>query len=102
MIKSLYEIPSNILLDKNNIKKINFDYAILNPPYLSIKEDNRFFTQKTKNLYAYFLENIINHSKGFISITPQSFTDGDNFNSLRELLLQEMDFIKIFCFDIVP
>ena len=79
-----------------------FDFAILNPPYVEVEPDNRFETAKARNLYAYFLERVIKLSKGFISISPQTFTHGQRFGSLRQLLLKNMMEISIYCFDNVP
>lgn len=79
-----------------------FDFAILNPPYLSVKKDPKFETSQCADLFAYFLENIIKNSKGFISITPQTFTNGKKYNPLRKLLLDNFEGLKIFCFDNVP
>ena len=78
------------------------DFVIVNPPYLATKIDSRFETSKSGDLYSYFLENIIKSSKGFISITPQSFTNAQKFKSLRRLLLNKFSNIKIFAFDNVP
>jgi hypothetical protein len=78
------------------------DFVIVNPPYLACKADNRFETSKAGDLYSYFLENIIKSSRGFISITPQSFTNARKFKSLRELLLANYNNLKIFTFDNVP
>jgi hypothetical protein len=78
------------------------DFVIVNPPYLACKADNRFETAKAGDLYAYFLENIIKSSRGFISITPQSFTNAQKFKSLRKLLLNSFHNLKIFTFDNVP
>lgn len=78
------------------------DFVIVNPPYLATKIDSRFETSKAGDLYSYFLENIIKSSEGFISITPQSFTNAKKFNSLRKLLLDNFNNIKIFTFDNVP
>lgn len=78
------------------------DFVIVNPPYLSCKADNRFETAKAGDLYSYFLENIIKSSTGFISITPQSFTNAKKFSSLRKLLLDKFPTLKIFTFDNVP
>ena len=78
------------------------DFVIVNPPYLACKADNRFETAKAGDLYSYFLENIIKSSKGFISITPQSFTNAKKFSSLRRLLLDRFPTMKIFTFDNVP
>lgn len=77
------------------------DYVIVNPPYLATKRDPRFETKDAGDLYSYFLENIIKTSKGFISITPQSFTNAAKFKSLRKLLLG-FGYLRIFCFDNVP
>jgi len=78
------------------------DFVIVNPPYLAVKIDSRFETSKSGDLYAYFLENIIKSSKGFISITPQSFTNAQKFKVLRKLLLDNFQNLKIFAFDNVP
>ena len=78
------------------------DFVIVNPPYLAAKIDSRFETSKAGDLYSYFLENIIKSSKGFISITPQSFTNAQKFKSLRKLLLNNFHNLKIFTFDNVP
>ena len=78
------------------------DYVIVNPPYLSTKIDYRFETSKAGDLYSYFLENIIKTSRGFISVTPQSFTNAKKFASLRRLLLERYKNLKIFAFDNVP
>jgi 23S rRNA G2445 N2-methylase RlmL len=64
------------------------DFVLVNPPYLSTVADSRFETAKAGDLYAYFMENIVKTSKGFISITPQSFTNAQKFDSLRNLLLK--------------
>ena len=78
------------------------DFVIVNPPYLAAKIDSRFETSKAGDLYSYFLENIIKSSKGFISITPQSFTNAQKFQSLRKLLLDNFTNLRIFTFDNVP
>ena len=78
------------------------DFVIVNPPYLKTKMDSRFETSKAGDLYSYFLENIIKSSKGFISITPQSFTNAQKFMTLRKLLLDKFNSLKIFTFDNVP
>ena len=79
------------------------DFVIVNPPYLGLKaEDSRFQTAKAKDLYAYFLENIAKTSKGFISVTPQSFTNANKFQSLRSLLLETYSTLKIYAFDNIP
>jgi len=78
------------------------DFVIVNPPYFNTTEDHRFETAKCTDLYAYFLENIIKTSKGFISITPQSFTNAEKFTPLRKILLNNFENLTIYCFDNVP
>ncbi len=78
------------------------DFVLVNPPYLATDIDVRFETSKAGDLYAYFLENIIKTSRGFISITPQSFTNAGKFKSLRKLLLDSYENLTIFTFDNVP
>lgn len=81
----------------------NHDYVIVNPPYLGLKsEDSRFETAKSKDLYAYFLENIIKTSTGFVSVTPQSFTNAGKFKGTRKLLLEKYPTLKIYSFDNIP
>mgnify|MGYP004656527685 CR=1 FL=1 len=91
------------LFDEYSLNKIpKHDFVIVNPPYLSTDENTKFETSKCSDLYAYFLENIIKTSKGFISITPQSFTNAAKFYSLRKLLLDKFSNITIYNFDNVP
>jgi hypothetical protein len=78
------------------------DFIIVNPPYLALSRDDRFETARSSDLYAYFLENIIKTSQGFISITPQSFTNAAKFRDLRALLLRNYSNLTIFNFDNVP
>jgi hypothetical protein len=78
------------------------DFVIVNPPYLATQADARFECSKAGDLFAYFLENIVKSSRGFISITPQSFTNARKFSSLRNLLLRNYKNLTIYCFDNVP
>jgi hypothetical protein len=87
----------------DNLSEIpKHDFVIVNPPYLALRSDKRFETAKASDLYAYFMENIIKTSKGFISITPQSFTNAKKFESLRKLILDKFNNLTIFNFDNVP
>jgi hypothetical protein len=89
--------------DDESLAKIpKHDYVLVNPPYLSTNRDLRFQTAEAGDLYAYFLENIIKTSKGFVSVTPQSFTNASKFRSLRGLLLSRFSNLTIFNFDNVP
>jgi tRNA1(Val) A37 N6-methylase TrmN6 len=88
---------------KNELSKIpKHNFVIVNPPYLAIKENTRFETSKSSDLYSYFLENIIKTSEGFISIIPQSYTNAAKFKSLRKLLLENYNNLTIYTFDNVP
>ena len=101
---SVADNDSNKLFGEGQLSGIPLhDYVIVNPPYLGLKvEDLRFQTSKAKDLYAYFLENIIKTSKGFVSVTPQSFTNARKFETLRRLLIQKYPFLKIYAFDNIP
>ena len=117
--KLFHEIADNFvefdfLSVSSNEKLLNFDpddslaaipehdFVIVNPPYLATEADSRFETARARDLYAYFMENIIKTSKGFISVTPQSFTNAGKFEDLRRLMLENYDKVTIFNFDNVP
>lgn len=91
------------LFNANELEGIpDHDFVIVNPPYLALKRpDPRFETARASDLYAYFLENIIKTSKGFVSVTPQSFTNAAKFEPLRRLLLR-FEALTIFNFDNIP
>lgn len=97
-IKSRFVVADFLLSD--NLPK--YDYAILNPPYVVVESDLRFETNEARDLYAYFLEKVIKTTTGFVSITPQTFTNGQKFNSFRRLLLNNFGDISVYCFDNVP
>src|SRR3989338_972221 len=88
-------------LTANDLPK--FDAAILNPPYVSGVFSDTFATAATRNMYAYFLEKVATlASMGYISITPQTFTNGSRFSSLRKLLINQHRSLDVYCFDNVP
>lgn len=97
-IKTRFVVADFLMSD--NLPK--HDYAILNPPYVVVEPDNRFETSEARDLYAYFLERVIKTSSGFVSITPQTFTNGQKFNQLRRLLIGNFSDISVYCFDNVP
>ncbi len=100
---SVAESGVESLFRETSLREIpEHDFVIVNPPYLATKEDRRFETSKSRDLYAYFLENIIKTSKGFVSITPQSFTNASKFADLRRLLLQSFSNLTIYNFDNIP
>lgn len=81
---------------------VQHDYVLVNPPYVGVPQDSRFKTVKARDTYAYFLERILYTSKGFVSITPQSFTNGGKFSVLRNLMRESGKGFDIYCFDNVP
>lgn len=74
---------------------------IMNPPYVSKYKDERFDTTGS-DLYAIFMEKAIKESRGFIAITPQSFTHGQGFKELRALMLTRDASFQIASCDNVP
>lgn len=80
----------------------DYDYAILNPPYVVTNPDARFRSALTKNTYAYFLEKVMENTKGFVSVTPQTFTHSTAYNSIRSVLKNKYSNLSIYCFDNVP
>ena len=98
VIKTRFVVADFLLSD--NLPK--HDFAILNPPYVVVEPDSRFETSEARDLYAYFLEKVIKTSTGFVSISPQTFTNGQKFNSLRRLLIGAFTDICVYCFDNVP
>jgi hypothetical protein len=101
---SVAESRESTLFGSSSLNSIpSHDFVLVNPPYLGLKqEDKRFETSKCKDLYAYFLENIIKTSAGFVAVTPQSFTNAGKFRSLRALMLRNFSFLKIYAFDNIP
>lgn len=104
--KFLFEKLRNRFLNRdfltaNDLPK--FDTAILNPPYVSGVYNESFETTSARNTYAYFLEQVaaLCHG-GYISITPQTFTNADSFSSLRKVLLEGHKSLDVYCFDNVP
>lgn len=80
------------------------DAAIFNPPYVSgVTAPDHYCTAPTRNTYAYFIEKVIKLcQKGYISITPQTFTNGQRFATLRAVILKGHKALDVYCFDNVP
>lgn len=85
----------------SKIAQLKPDYVIVNPPYAPHK-DIRWDTSQARDLYAYFLEVIVKNVKGFISVTPQSYTNGEKFSTLRKLIIDNFNNIDIYNFDNIP
>ncbi len=86
----------------DNLPELTFDYVIANPPYSITEKRSDFESGASRDLYAYFFERIAKMSRGFVLVTPQSFTNGRKFVGLRRVLVRETKNLKIFCFDNVP
>lgn len=72
--------------------KINYDYIIMNPPY---------FKYGKSDIYAYFIEKACLNTKGFVTINPISFTNGENFQDTRAALLNYRS-VNLYHFDNIP
>lgn len=81
---------------------LKHSFVIANPPYVSKVKDSRFLTASCEDTYAFFLENIIHSSQGFVAIVPQSFTHASKFQSLRNMILGRCYGTKLFNMDNVP
>ncbi len=80
----------------------DYDFAILNPPYVQVPRDDRFAVAEARDLYAYFLERMLRDGRGLVAITPQSYTSGRRYAPLRRLLVRECAELDVYCFDNVP
>lgn len=80
----------------------DFDYVIMNPPYVSGLNDARFETAECGDSYAYFIEQALRAASGVVSITPQSFTHSERFKSLRAYILSHTDHASLVSFDNMP
>lgn len=83
-------------------KRFPADNAILNPPYVVVPADSRFVSSSSRDLYAYFIERVLETSRRIVSITPQSFTNGSKFEGLRKVITDRLNQVDIYCFDNVP
>lgn len=104
------EIESSIhavygdFLSKNLILPQNCK-VISNPPYVGVCNlpqtwNNSKVASSTKELYAIFMEKIIQQSRCSVIITPYSFLGGNKFLSLRKELNHHTGFV--ISFDNVP
>lgn len=85
----------------SKIKTFTPDYVIANPPYAA-HNDDRWETKKARDLYVFFLEVIVKNMKGYITVTPQSYTHGSKFKELRKLIINNFNVIDIYNFDNIP
>lgn len=81
----------------------DFDYAILNPPYVVVPRDERFGeSAEARDLYAYFITRMLELGSGVVAISPQSFTSGRRFAGFRRMLVRRLATMDVYCFDNVP
>jgi Type I restriction-modification system methyltransferase subunit len=79
-----------------------FDFALFNPPYVGVPRDDRFASAAARDLYAYFLERMLELGRGLVAITPVTFTSGPKWTELRRLLVRGLERLDLYCFDNVP
>jgi hypothetical protein len=77
------------------------DYVIVNPPYARTTQLPGWQTEKTGELYAYFLERIATTSQGFVAITPASHLGGAKYAPVRDIL-SGLSGGEVIVFDNVP
>lgn len=101
-----YEVYSQLRQNSNQGDFLNvegsWDYAILNPPYVSGVERQGFSTSSCGDYYAFFMEKIIKSTQGYVSVIPQTWMNSSKFTPLKNLIMQEDKHIKIFSFDNMP
>lgn len=79
-----------------------FDFALFNPPYVNVPRDPRFVSSDARDLYAFFLERMLELGRGIVAITPVTFTSGRRHAELRRLLVRRLERMDVYCFDNVP
>lgn len=78
------------------------DYVVVNPPYARTQMKPKFKTAATRELFAYFMERIVDSSSGFIAVTPASYLSAPKFKILREVINAKSTGGRVFVFDNVP
>lgn len=78
------------------------DFVIMNPPYARAEPLSGFETAACRDLFAFFLERVAVSSRGFIAVTPASYTASPKFRPVREVLNRECSGGDVFVYDNVP
>lgn len=81
------------------------DYAILNPPYSSGDAPTTppsYQTEKTRQLFAMFMERIAKTTRGFVAVTPAAYLHAPKYASLREVVEGAVAGGDVYVFDNVP
>lgn len=79
-----------------------WDYSILNPPYVSGVSKENYDTSDCGDLYAFFMEKIIKTVQGYVAVIPQTWMNSPKFSPLKNLIMREGQHIKVFSFDNMP
>lgn len=89
-------------------ERVEFDFAILNPPYRKIHSGSRTrhllrdIGIETSNLYSAFLAiavRLLAPGGELVAITPRSFCNGPYFKSFRQEFLREMRLRRLHVFE---
>lgn len=78
------------------------DFVIVNPPYARAAERPGYETGRTRETFAYFMEKVTKHAKGFIAVTPASYVSAPKFQVLRNVIDAGISGGRIYVFDNVP
>lgn len=78
------------------------DFVIMNPPYARAEPLPGYETAKCRDLFAFFLERVAIESRGFIAVTPASYTASPKFQPVREVLDREFSGGDVYIYDNVP
>lgn len=91
-------------LHPDSLLDIDFDYLLLNPPYLKgVKAPEGMQTAQSGDVYVYFLERAFTvMAKGVVAVTPQSFTHGDRYDVIRRIILEHCGSVDVYVFDNMP
>ncbi|EKN5122624.1 TPA: Eco57I restriction-modification methylase domain-containing protein [Yersinia enterocolitica] len=98
----------SLINKKESGQQLNFNKAILNPPYLKIAASSnerkllRSVGVETGNLYSCFVAlalMLLDTGGELVAITPRSFCNGPYFNDFRRLLLDGNNLNKIHVFE---
>ncbi|EFQ7416143.1 modification methylase [Salmonella enterica] len=98
----------SLIKQKDNGQQLNFNKAILNPPYLKIAASSnerkllRSVGVETGNLYSCFVALsllLLDNGGELVAITPRSFCNGPYFSDFRRLLLDGNNLNKLHVFE---
>ncbi len=106
--RDFLEVSADALASLFGDKSLEFDVAILNPPYRKIGTSSRerLLVQSAglnaTNLYAAFVSlsvRLLAPGGQIVAIMPRSFCNGPYFRPFRDLLLKETTLLRIHLFE---